>query len=37
MATKPVSIDFYHDVVCGWCFVLSPRLHQVVADFDVKG
>ena len=25
-------IDFFHDVVCGWCYVMSPRLRQVARE-----
>lgn len=21
-----LTLEFFHDVVCGWCFNLSPRL-----------
>jgi predicted DsbA family dithiol-disulfide isomerase len=23
-----ITIDFFHDAVCGWCYVLSPRLRR---------
>ncbi|WP_120513557.1 DsbA family oxidoreductase [Photobacterium salinisoli] len=33
-----VTIEFFHDAVCGWCYVLSPRLRKLVerADVEVK-
>jgi predicted DsbA family dithiol-disulfide isomerase len=35
--TKPViKIDFYHDVVCGWCFVISPRLRKLSEEFPLE-
>lgn len=30
-----LTLDFFHDVVCGWCFNLSPRLQQLAAEFDL--
>ncbi|MGF1687425.1 DsbA family protein [Photobacterium japonica] len=30
-----LRIDFFHDVICGWCYVLSPRLRQLAAEFDL--
>ncbi|HLI46195.1 MAG TPA: DsbA family protein [Geobacterales bacterium] len=30
-----IKIEFFHDVLCAWCFVLSPRLHRIVEKFDV--
>lgn len=29
-------IDFFHDAVCGWCYVMSPRLRQVAADLGIQ-
>ncbi len=26
---KIVTIDFYHDVICSWCYVISPRLRKL--------
>ena len=31
----PLTVDFFHDVVCGWCYVMSPRLRQVAAELGV--
>ncbi|WP_342151801.1 DsbA family protein [Methylorubrum sp. SB2] len=31
-----MSIEFFHDVLCGWCFVMSPRLRRLVQDFPVE-
>ena len=30
-----LTLDFYHDVVCGWCFNLSPRLRRLAEEFDL--
>lgn len=29
------TIEFFHDAVCGWCYLLSPRLRQMVKEYDV--
>ena len=29
-------VDFFHDVVCGWCFVLAPRLLQVSTELGIQ-
>ena len=36
MTTDRIALDFYHDVVCGWCFVLGPRLKIVAREFDLE-
>ncbi|MBX6963942.1 DsbA family protein [Alcaligenes faecalis] len=33
---SPFIIDFFHDAVCGWCYVMSPRLRQVAADLGIQ-
>lgn len=30
-----LTLTFFHDVVCGWCFNLSPRLRTLAAEFDL--
>ncbi len=30
-----LTIDFFHDVVCGWCFNISPRLRLLADEFDL--
>lgn len=30
-----LTIDFFHDVVCGWCFNISPRLRALADEFDL--
>ncbi|MBS2213972.1 DsbA family protein [Carboxylicivirga mesophila] len=27
-----VTIEFYHDVLCAWCFALSPRVRQLAEN-----
>lgn len=29
---KTITIDFYHDVICSWCYVLSPRLRKLAEE-----
>ena len=31
-----LTVDFFHDVVCGWCFNISPRLRVLAAEFDIE-
>lgn len=26
-------IEFYHDVLCAWCYALSPRLRKIVKEY----
>jgi putative protein-disulfide isomerase len=33
--TPILTLDFFHDVVCGWCFNLSPRLHTLAREFHL--
>ena len=33
--TPRLTLDFFHDVVCGWCFNLSPRLRSLTQVFDL--
>lgn len=33
--TPRLTLDFFHDVVCGWCFNLSPRLRTLTQVFDL--
>jgi len=32
----PLIIDFFHDAVCGWCYVMSPRLRKVAEEIGVQ-
>ncbi|EED69899.1 DsbA family protein [Comamonas testosteroni] len=32
----PPILDFFHDVVCGWCYVMSPRLRQVAGELGLR-
>ena len=29
-------MDFFHDVVCSWCYVMSPRLRQAAAELGIQ-
>jgi putative protein-disulfide isomerase len=35
MTSKHLTLDFFHDVVCGWCFNISSRLHALADEFDL--
>lgn len=30
-----LTIDFFHDVVCCWCFNISSRMRELAAEFDL--
>ncbi|RXV58469.1 disulfide bond formation protein DsbA [Roseovarius sp. A46] len=30
-----LTVDFFHDVVCCWCFNISSRLRSLTEDFDL--
>ncbi|UPF02548.1 DsbA family protein [Pseudomonas mosselii] len=32
---SPLKVEFFHDVVCGWCFVLAPRLKQLKDELNL--
>ncbi|MDX1739245.1 MAG: DsbA family protein [Alphaproteobacteria bacterium] len=36
MSQKKLTLDFYHDVVCGWCFNLSPRLRKLQSEYNFE-
>lgn len=31
---KPVTIEFFHDVLCAWCYAFSPRLEKLRQQFS---
>ncbi len=32
-----LQIEFFHDVLCAWCYALSPRIRKLVLEFpDIK-
>jgi len=35
MERKRVRVDFFHDVVCSWCYVLSPRLRILTEELNL--
>jgi predicted DsbA family dithiol-disulfide isomerase len=34
MATR-LTIDFFHDVVCCWCFNISSRMRSLARELDL--
>ena len=30
---KKIKIDFFHDVICSWCYILSSRMHKLAEEF----
>ena len=33
--TRSLTVEFYHDVVCAWCFNISSRLRRLATEFDL--
>jgi len=31
-----IKIEFYHDAVCGWCYILSPRLRKLLNNKNIE-
>ncbi|CUT02489.1 DsbA family oxidoreductase [Candidatus Chrysopegis kryptomonas] len=27
-----IQIEFFHDVLCAWCFAISPRIHKLAEE-----
>ena len=27
-----IRVEFFHDVLCGWCYALSPRVRRLVEE-----
>lgn len=32
---RPLKVEFFHDAVCAWCFVLAPRLQALQAELNL--
>lgn len=30
-----LTVDFFHDVVCCWCFNISSRMRGIASEFDL--
>ena len=36
MTSRPdLTLDFFHDVVCCWCFNISSRMRRLTSEFDL--
>jgi len=36
MTNRPdLTLDFFHDVVCCWCFNISARMRRLASEFDL--
>lgn len=33
MNNNKITIEFFHDVLCAWCYVLSPRVKKLVQKY----
>ncbi len=36
METKTITIEFFHDVLCAWCYALSPRVERLKKEYGDK-
>jgi len=36
MCGPTLTLDFFHDVVCGWCFIISPRLRRLAREMPLE-
>lgn len=36
MEASALTLDFFHDVVCGWCFNISPRLRALADTLNLQ-
>jgi predicted DsbA family dithiol-disulfide isomerase len=36
MDTNKITIEFFHDVLCAWCYALSPRIEKLKDAFGDK-
>lgn len=34
---EEISILFFHDVLCAWCYALTPRVHRLVEELKEEG
>jgi predicted DsbA family dithiol-disulfide isomerase len=32
MQVRRLKVEFFHDVLCAWCYALSPRLRRLVKE-----
>jgi len=33
--SQKLKVDYFHDVICGWCYVLSPRLRLLADELNL--
>ena len=33
MNNNKIQIEFFHDVLCAWCYVLSPRVKKLIEKY----
>lgn len=31
-----IRVEFFHDAVCGWCYLLSPRLRRIAKKYQIE-
>lgn len=33
MEQDKITIEFFHDVLCAWCYALSPRIEKLTEEY----
>ncbi|GBD02963.1 hypothetical protein HRbin19_00233 [bacterium HR19] len=31
-----IEVEFFHDVLCAWCYAISPRVRRLASEFPIK-
>jgi predicted DsbA family dithiol-disulfide isomerase len=31
-----MQIEFFHDVLCAWCYAISPRVRRIAKEYPVE-
>ena len=35
-AEQKIQIEFFHDVLCAWCYAISPRVRRLAKEYPVQ-
>jgi len=33
---KYIEVEFFHDVLCAWCYAISPRVRRLASEFPIR-
>ena len=31
-----IQIEFFHDVLCAWCYAISPRVRRIAKEYPAE-